>query len=138
MSSNPIKGSRCFFQQETLPSCLSTGWFQKQIPARFHNWTKLNWNICQNIRSLNNVNNKDKLSCTQHTHTKTLDISYRQPLPCLTSILTYQNSNKRTGLHRLHCIWTLLTHSINPLFISSYHRCDQLNHSDHFTLYTYA
>ena len=29
----PIKGSRCVLVQETLPSLLSTGWFQEQIRA---------------------------------------------------------------------------------------------------------
>jgi len=28
---NPIKISHCFFEQDTLPSLLSTGWFQEQI-----------------------------------------------------------------------------------------------------------
>jgi len=28
-----IKGSNCFFEQETLPSLLSTGWFQEWIGA---------------------------------------------------------------------------------------------------------
>jgi len=31
MSSNPIKGSCCFLEPETLPSLLGTGWVQKQI-----------------------------------------------------------------------------------------------------------
>ena len=30
---SPIKGPRCFLEQETLPSLLSTGWFQKRIRA---------------------------------------------------------------------------------------------------------
>ena len=29
----PIKGSRCFLEQETLPLLLSTGWFQERIRA---------------------------------------------------------------------------------------------------------
>ena len=29
----PIKCSRCFLEQETLPSLLSTGWFQERIRA---------------------------------------------------------------------------------------------------------
>jgi len=29
--SNPIKGLRCFLEQETLPVLLSTGWFQERI-----------------------------------------------------------------------------------------------------------
>ena len=33
VSSNPIKGSRCFLEQETLPLLLSTGWFQVRIRA---------------------------------------------------------------------------------------------------------
>jgi len=28
---SPIKGPHCFFEQETLPLLLSTGWFQEQI-----------------------------------------------------------------------------------------------------------
>jgi len=31
MSLSPIQGSSCFLDQETLPSLLSTGWFQKWI-----------------------------------------------------------------------------------------------------------
>jgi len=30
---SPIKGPRCFLEQETLPLLLSTGWFQEQIQA---------------------------------------------------------------------------------------------------------
>ena len=30
---SPIKGSRCFLEQETLPLLLSTGWFQERIRA---------------------------------------------------------------------------------------------------------
>ena len=33
MGSNPIKGPRCFLEQETLPLLLSTGWFQERIQA---------------------------------------------------------------------------------------------------------
>ena len=33
LSSNPIKGSHCFIEQESLPSLLSTGWFHEQIRA---------------------------------------------------------------------------------------------------------
>ena len=33
MSSSPIKGPRCFLEQETLLSLLSTGWFQERIRA---------------------------------------------------------------------------------------------------------
>jgi len=29
VSSSPIKGPRCFLEQETLLSLLSTGWFQQ-------------------------------------------------------------------------------------------------------------
>ena len=29
----PIKGPRCFLEQETLPLLLSTGWFQERIRA---------------------------------------------------------------------------------------------------------
>jgi len=31
MSSNPIKSSHCFLDQETLLSLLNTGWFQERI-----------------------------------------------------------------------------------------------------------
>ena len=38
-----IKCSRCFLEQETLPSLLSTSWFQERIGALFHyNLTKIN------------------------------------------------------------------------------------------------
>ena len=30
---SPIKGPRCFLEQETLPLLLSTGWFQEWIRA---------------------------------------------------------------------------------------------------------
>ena len=40
---SPIKGPRCFLEQETLPLLLSTGWFQERIRAWFHNRTKVNW-----------------------------------------------------------------------------------------------
>ena len=33
MGSSPIKGPRCFLDQETLPWLLSTGWFQERIQA---------------------------------------------------------------------------------------------------------
>ena len=33
MGSSPIKGPRCFLEQETLPLFLSTGWFQERIRA---------------------------------------------------------------------------------------------------------
>ena len=33
LSSSPIKDPRCFFEQETLPLLLSTGWFQERIRA---------------------------------------------------------------------------------------------------------
>ena len=33
VSSRPIKGPRCFLEQETLPLLLSIGWFQEQIRA---------------------------------------------------------------------------------------------------------
>ena len=33
MGSSPIKGPRCFLEQETLPLLLSTGWFQERIRA---------------------------------------------------------------------------------------------------------
>jgi len=40
---HPIKGCRCFLEQETLLSLLSTGWFQEQIQACFQNPNKTNW-----------------------------------------------------------------------------------------------
>ena len=33
VDSSPIKGPRCFLEQETLPLLLSTGWFQERIRA---------------------------------------------------------------------------------------------------------
>ena len=33
VGSSPIKGPRCFVEQETLPLLLSTGWFQERIRA---------------------------------------------------------------------------------------------------------
>ena len=33
VGSNPIKGIRCFLEQNTLPLFLSTGWFQERIRA---------------------------------------------------------------------------------------------------------
>ena len=33
VGSSPIKGPRCFLEQETLPLLLSTGWFQERIRA---------------------------------------------------------------------------------------------------------
>ena len=33
LSSNPIKGSRCFTEQETLNSLRSTGWLQERNRA---------------------------------------------------------------------------------------------------------
>jgi len=39
LGSGPIKGHRCFLEQETWPLLLSTGWFQGWI----HNRTKINW-----------------------------------------------------------------------------------------------
>ena len=33
VGSSPIKDHRCFLEQETLPSLLSTGWFQELILA---------------------------------------------------------------------------------------------------------
>jgi len=41
VGSSPIKGPRCFLEQETLPKLLSTGWFQEWIRAWFHNRTKI-------------------------------------------------------------------------------------------------
>ena len=42
MSSNPIKSSHCFLDQETLLSLLNTGWFQERIWELFHNQTQIN------------------------------------------------------------------------------------------------
>ena len=33
VGSSPIKGPRCFLEQETVPLLLSTGWFQERIRA---------------------------------------------------------------------------------------------------------
>ena len=33
VGSSPIKGPRCFLEQETVPLLLSTGWFQVRIRA---------------------------------------------------------------------------------------------------------
>ena len=33
VGSSPIKGPRCFLEQETLPLLHSTGWFQEQSQA---------------------------------------------------------------------------------------------------------
>jgi len=43
VSSNPIKGARCFPGQDTLHSLPSTGWVLKRDRAWFHNRTKLDW-----------------------------------------------------------------------------------------------
>ena len=37
VGSNPIKGPRCFLDQDTLPLLLRTGWFQERIRAQI-NW----------------------------------------------------------------------------------------------------
>ena len=42
VGSSPIKGPRCFLEQDTLPLLLSTGWFQEQIRAGYYNRTKIN------------------------------------------------------------------------------------------------
>ena len=42
VGSSPIKGPRCFLEQETLPILLSTGWFQERSRDLFHNQTKIN------------------------------------------------------------------------------------------------
>ena len=45
VGSSPIKGTRCYLEQETLPVSalfkllLSTGWLQERIRAGFHNRT---------------------------------------------------------------------------------------------------
>jgi len=36
VSSNPVKSSRCFIEHDTLPSLLSTGWFQEWIGRDLH------------------------------------------------------------------------------------------------------
>ena len=33
VGSNPIKGLRCYLEQEMLPLLLSTGWFQERVRA---------------------------------------------------------------------------------------------------------
>ena len=43
VGSSPIKGSRCFLEQETFHVLLSTSWFQERIRALFYNRTKINW-----------------------------------------------------------------------------------------------
>ena len=48
----PIKGPRCFLEQETLPFLHSTGWFQERIRAWYHNRTQMvglmeDWFKCQ-------------------------------------------------------------------------------------------
>ena len=43
VGSSPIKGHRCFLEQETLPLLLSTGWFPERIRAWCHNRIKINW-----------------------------------------------------------------------------------------------
>ena len=45
VSLNPIKGSCCFIEQETLSSLLSTGWFQEQNRAWLNkqDWVFSNW-----------------------------------------------------------------------------------------------
>jgi len=40
---SPIKGPRCFLEQESLPLLLSTGWFQERIQVCFHNLSIINW-----------------------------------------------------------------------------------------------
>ena len=39
----PIKGHRCFLEQDTLPLLSNTGCFKEWIRAWFHNRTKINW-----------------------------------------------------------------------------------------------
>ena len=41
VGSNPIKGSRCFLEQDTLPSFLSTSWFQERDRSWFRNRTDI-------------------------------------------------------------------------------------------------
>jgi len=41
MGSRPIKGPRCFLEQETLPLLLSSGWFRERIRAWLYNRTKI-------------------------------------------------------------------------------------------------
>ena len=47
VGSSPIKGTRCFLEQETLPLLLSTGWFQERIRAWFHNRAEINWGLME-------------------------------------------------------------------------------------------
>jgi len=42
VGSMPIKGPRCFLEQDTLPLLLSTGSFQERIRAGYHNRIKIN------------------------------------------------------------------------------------------------
>ena len=41
IGSSPIKGPRCFLEQETLPLLLSTGWFQERSVISQSNKNKL-------------------------------------------------------------------------------------------------
>jgi len=43
MGLNPMKGSFCFFEQETLTSLLSTVWYQERSQAWLHNQTIKKW-----------------------------------------------------------------------------------------------
>ena len=48
VGSSPIKGPRCFLEQETLPLLLSTGWFQERISQSNQNKLRTLWKItCQ-------------------------------------------------------------------------------------------
>jgi len=49
VGSSPIKGPRCFLEQETLTLLLSTGSFQERFRAWIHNRTKRNWASSLNI-----------------------------------------------------------------------------------------
>ena len=58
VGSNPIKGLRCYLEQEMLPLLLSTGWFQERVRAWFQNQNKLRalWKIYLNIKYAPSLN----------------------------------------------------------------------------------
>ena len=49
---SPIKGPRCFLEQETLPLLLSTGWFQERIRKSNSNKLRALWKIDLNVRQI--------------------------------------------------------------------------------------
>ena len=63
VGSSPIKGPRCFLDQETLPLLLSTGWFQERIRAWIHNRNKLRalWKI--DLNQIQTINRRTVLLC---------------------------------------------------------------------------